>query len=83
MQTRLTLRMDAALIDQAKRYAEGHGISLSQLVADYFASFTLVEQRQAAFEDELSPLTRSLVGILSASEFEPSDYERYLQEKYR
>jgi hypothetical protein len=35
--TKLTLRLDASLIGQAKQYAHGHNRSLSQIVADYFA----------------------------------------------
>lgn len=37
MQTKLTLRLDAALIRQAKAYAERDGRSVSELVASYFS----------------------------------------------
>ena len=40
MQTKLTLRLDAHLIAQAKARAQRQGKSLSQVVADYFAQFT-------------------------------------------
>jgi predicted HicB family RNase H-like nuclease len=36
MQTKLTLRLDDRLIEQAKAYAQEKGRSLSQVVADYF-----------------------------------------------
>ena len=35
--TKLTLRLDSALIHRAKHYAQEQDRSLSQLVADYFA----------------------------------------------
>ena len=38
---KLTLRMDAALIDRAKSYALEQDRSVSQLVADYFSHLAL------------------------------------------
>jgi hypothetical protein len=38
MQTKLTLRLDDALIDRAKRYARRHDQSVSQLVANFFSA---------------------------------------------
>ncbi len=38
MNTKLTLRMDEALIASAKSYAAAHGSSVSQMVANYFAA---------------------------------------------
>lgn len=40
MKNRLNITIDESLIEQAKRYAERHSISLSQLVEDYFKSLT-------------------------------------------
>ena len=37
---KLTLRMEAELVQNAKTYAAVHGKSLSQLVADYFSELT-------------------------------------------
>ncbi len=78
MQTKLTLRLEEKLIDQAKKYAAGEGKSISKIVADYFS--LLVQQNQST-DSELPPITRSLVGILS-SPIEESDYRQYLEEKY-
>jgi len=36
MQTKLTLSLDAELVEQAKLYAKEQGKSLSQMVGDYF-----------------------------------------------
>ena len=46
MQTKLTLRLEDSLIQQAKNYAKQHNKSLSQIVADYFHMLTLHEMRQ-------------------------------------
>ena len=40
MQTKLTLRLEDSLIQQAKDYAKQHDKSLSQVVADYFQMLT-------------------------------------------
>ena len=82
MYTKLTLRMDTRLIEEAKRYAEEHGSSLSQLVAEYFAVLTAKDEGAEAFERKLPPITRSLVGVLKESEYNPEDYRRYLEDKY-
>jgi hypothetical protein len=82
MQTKLTLRMDSRLIEQARQYAEEHGSSLSQLVAEYFAVLTANDDSAETFESELPPITRSLVGVLKVSEYNPEDFRRYLEERY-
>jgi len=38
MKTKLTLRLDETIIEEAKEYASKKGVSLSSLVADYFAA---------------------------------------------
>lgn len=82
MQTKLTLRLDDALIERAKQYAQERGFSLSQLVAEYFTVLTAQGGDENDFEDSLPPITRSLVGILKESAYDPEDYKRYLEEKY-
>jgi hypothetical protein len=82
MQTKLTLRLDRALIEQAKRYAELRGYSLSQLVAEYFAVLASDQDPDDSYKNEPPPITRSLVGILKGSDDDREDYYRYLEEKY-
>jgi hypothetical protein len=79
MQTKLTLRLDDELIDRAKSYAQQRGRSVSQLVADYFELLP-----GGAVEDEasLTPMVRSLLGVLRGAEIGEEDYRRYLEEKY-
>ncbi len=79
MQTKLTLRLEEDLIKQAKEYAANEGKSISKIVADFFS--LLIRQNQTS-ESELPPVTRSLIGILSSSSVDESDYHHYLEEKY-
>ena len=80
---KLTLRMDANLVDSAKKYAALHGKSLSQLVADYFDELT----QEPANSTRLPPLTQSLKGILNDKdknkENNPDEsYKKHLEDKY-
>ena len=85
MQTKLTLRLDEALIQRAKAYAEERGSSLSRLVADYFS---LLTQEQTDTDDQLAtdempPVTASLWGLLGDAQVSKADYHRHLEEKYK
>ncbi len=76
---KLTLRMEAELVEQAKEYAAKHGKSLSQLVADYFNA--LLAESDAT--KKLPPLTQSLRGVMADSEVSNvEDYKKYLEDKY-
>jgi hypothetical protein len=80
MQTKLTLRLDDALIRKAKRYSAKSGKSVSRLVADYFLVLTTRQEKE---KRELSPRVRSLVGILAGSGVTEEDYWRHLEAKHR
>ena len=77
---KLTLRMEAELVQNAKMYAAVHGKSLSQLVADYFSELT----SQSTQEEKLPPLTQSLRGVLSnaGGELDEDSYKHHLEDKY-
>jgi hypothetical protein len=77
MQTKLTLRLEDSLIHQAKCYAKEHDKSLSQVVADYFKILTQQTEKTA-----ISPVTKSLIGILNSSDIDQKDYKKHLEEKY-
>jgi len=77
MNTKLTLRLDESLIEQAKCYAKQHDKSLSQVVSDYFQILTRKSE-----EVETPPITRSLIGILEGCHVEAGDYKKHLEEKY-
>lgn len=78
MHEKLTLRLDRALIEKAKRYSRAHGKSVSRLVADYFA--VLDSGHEAG--TPLPPLTASLRGALQGREVSEADYRAHLDAKY-
>ncbi len=79
MSTKLTLRMDPALIKRAKAYAKKRGLSVSQITGDYFS---LLSQRADIKRPALLPLTSSLRGALKKSKVSEDDYKKHLEDKY-
>ena len=76
MSTKLTLTIEKEIIDQAKKYAQFKGRSLSDLVESYFKYLTQSKESQKA---DLSPKTKKLKGIIKV---EPDfDYKKVLDEK--
>lgn len=71
MQTKLTLRLDEALIERAKRYAARSGQSVSELVAKLF---TTLEDDRIPPADDLPPITRALRGVLAGQNVDEDDY---------
>ncbi len=80
MQTKLTLRLEEVLIQQAKKYANEHGKSLSRVVADYFK--VLTEKSKATQKAQIAPVTSSLIGIMDSGILDEDDYKKYLEDKY-
>lgn len=79
MQTKLTLRLDQRLIEQAKHYSASSGKSVSQLVADYFVLLTGDGGRGGR---AAAPVTQSLKGVLRHGRLDEADYRRHLEEKH-
>lgn len=77
MQTKLTLRLDSALVEQAKMIAKVNGKSVSQMVADYFVALSTPQHPQAN-----TPGVQSLRGLMRGHEVGVEDYRRHLEEKY-
>lgn len=59
MDKKLTLRLDADVIESAKAYARQHGESLSQMVERYFKRLTQIGEDEHA-EEDLPPIVRQL-----------------------
>ena len=78
MQTKLTLRMEGALVEGAKAEAERRGKSVSQMVSEFFDSLTGVPRRPT----EVPPITASLVGVLGRGKVSEDTYKEHLREKY-
>jgi Family of unknown function (DUF6364) len=94
MQTKLTLRIDEALIEKAKRLATARGTSVSKMVARLIEVMPESEGQNESQEQDLDPWTRSLIGMLNTDSTDrtnppPTDeqvkeqYYQYLEEKYR
>jgi Family of unknown function (DUF6364) len=67
MDTKLTLKLEQAIIEKAKDYARLQKISLSKLIEGYLQRITN-EPAEAA---EITPLVKSLSGIIQL----PEDYD--------
>ena len=78
MQTKLTLRLEAALIRRAKARARTRGTSLSTMVADWFAALDEVPAESA----DLPPKTSALLGALRGRKVRRQDWGDHLERKY-
>lgn len=76
-QTKLTLRLNSALIEQAKAYGKTRGKSLSQLVSDFFVA---LEREDGPAS--LPPLVASLKGAARGVELDEDDYRQHLVRKH-
>jgi hypothetical protein len=70
MNTKLTLTIDKAVIEQAKAYAGKQGRSLSSMVENYLKAVTKNEEK-ATIEEEISPMVKSLIGSFKM----PADFD--------
>ena len=78
MNTKLTLRMDDELVRQAKAEAARRGKSVSQMVGEFVDSLNAARR-----DEELPPITASLVGVLKGHDVSQADYKKHLLEKHR
>jgi hypothetical protein len=72
--------MDDDLIESAKEYSSQTGKSVSRIVADLFE---IIKNEKIKREDNLTPIVRSLKGILKEKPLDEKDYRKYLEEKYQ
>ena len=79
MKTKLTVRIDDALIAHAKAYAAATDRTLSQVITNYF-EILRIKQSPA---DELPPTTKSLVGVLKRTRVDEENYKKYLDRKHQ
>jgi len=83
MQTKLTLRMDEAVIAGIKVYAEKTNRSVSKIVEDYFTGIT--KATTIAPDLYLYPISddiRSMTGILPEGIDAKEEYREYLAGKH-
>lgn len=80
MDTKLTLKLDQDVIEQAKTFAKEKNTSLSKLIENYLS--LIVEQKRIT---EVTPFVKSLSGIVSLPEDfdQRSAYQKHLLDKYQ
>lgn len=80
MTTKLTLSVEKEIIDQAKRYAQEHNRSLSEIVAKYLEYLT----GEAATAIDIDPEVLDLSDEIPVDKLrDPDDIKyRYLRDKY-
>ena len=79
MPTKLTLRLDEDLITSAKEYSAKSGKSVSRIVADLFE---IIKNEKLEGGSHMTPVTRSLRGIISNETVAEKDYKSHLVDKY-
>ncbi len=79
MDTKLTLKLDSFVIEQAKTYAKKKNTSLSQLIESYLG--LLIEPRN---NNDVTPLVKSLSGIINlpANFDTKKSYKEHVVKKY-
>ncbi|OBQ56672.1 hypothetical protein JJL45_12210 [Tamlana sp. s12] len=77
MNTKLTLTIEKEVIKIAKEYAKEKGLSLSEMVENYFKFVTV--KRINLKEKQLSPKVRKLRGIIKSEN--DLDYKKILTEE--
>ncbi|MBP9151030.1 MAG: hypothetical protein KBF73_01975 [Flavobacteriales bacterium] len=85
MDTKLTLKLDKSVIEDAKKYAASHQQSLSRIIESYLKVLTAKEPQKGKEEIEITPLVKSLSGVIKLpTDFdERKAYRDHLEEKYK
>jgi len=79
METKLTLKLDKAIINSAKKYAQNNNKSLSKLVEAYFRNLVSQSDKEKV---KYSPLVEELSGVISEKDINGLEYVEYLEGKY-
>jgi hypothetical protein len=81
MNTKLTVKLNKRVIDDAKTYARNHRTSLSRMIESYLDAMTKKEIK----EFEITPLVESLSGVVTLpNDYDyKDDYSKFLIEKYK
>ena len=78
MDSKLTLKLEKEVIEKAKFFAKSQHTSLSRLIENYLMTITSEEDQES-----ITPLVKSLSGIIDLPEDEKDDYSDYLTKKYK
>jgi hypothetical protein len=79
MDTKLTLKLNGDIIEQAKVYAKNKNTSLSKLIESYLG--LLVDPKET---HEVTPLVKSLSGVINLTKNTDikKEYKKHLANKY-
>ncbi len=79
MDTKLTLKLDNSIIEQAKRYAKAKNISLSKLIESYLGKLVDPEDTH-----DITPLVKSLSGVIDVPKKldYKKEYKKHVVSKY-
>jgi hypothetical protein len=85
MDTKLTLKLDKLVIEQAKEYASSNKRSLSRIIETYLKSLVNQEKRRDEDDLELSPFVKSMsTGVRIPNDLDyKSEYLNHMTEKYK
>lgn len=78
MNTKLTLTIEQAIIEKAKRYANSKGRSLSDIIENYLKVITKEDEDE---KQEMTPIVKSLKGSFKAPE--DFDYKKELSKRLK
>lgn len=79
MDTKLTLKLNVSVIEQAKQYAKENNISLSRMIENYLKAITERENKGI----KISPLVESLTGVIQIDDKGyRKNYIDFLAQKY-
>ncbi|MBU0695369.1 MAG: hypothetical protein KKE39_02425 [Bacteroidetes bacterium] len=79
METKLTLKLNKSIIEDAKKYAKVKNTSLSKMIETYLKTVTKSPKQ----EIEISPLVKSLTGIINLDEVDYKEsHINHLEKKY-
>lgn len=79
MDTKLTLKLNGDIIEQAKTYAKAKNTSLSKLIESYLSLLIDPNEKQ-----DITPLVKSLSGIIDLPKDvdHKADYRKHILNKY-
>ena len=85
MDTKLTLKLDKFVIEQAKIYAASHKRSLSRIIESYLKSLINRDKNDDETDIEISPFVKSMsIGIKIPADLDyKSEILDHLEEKHK
>jgi len=85
MDTKLTLKLNKSVIEQAKEYASSHNRSLSRIIESYLRSLINRDKNDDEPDLEISPFVKSMsTGVNIPADFDyKSEIINHLNEKHK